>query len=438
MAKPRRLTAEYINSIPEAPATGGGYTLHPDIGRGSISNLKLRTTSTGAKAWVLSARFPSKPKNPTLRSIGKWPAIKLDEARETAAEWNRLIARGTDPQEQVKTQKREERAKQEALAREEASKRAGTFANAAELFIDKRVSKLRTGKDVARVIRQDLIRRWGKLPVCGVSKTDAIELLEDAEKVQGAHAARRAFTYANVLFGWLLEREDSARPTYGITANPCAGVRPDRFIAKAEPRQRTFTPSEIRLLWRAGEETPYPVGPYLRLLLILGVRRNELADSTWDEFDLKAATWKLSEKRTKNNEARIIPLPSMAVRILESLPRFAGPYTFSSTGGRSPWLDYDAIKRRIDARITALNGGIPIDNWRLHDARRTMRTNLSAIPTISPIVAELMIGHHQQGLLKVYDQHRYTDEMRAGFEAWAARLRAIVEPQPDNVVELRA
>jgi hypothetical protein len=66
-----------------------------------------------------------------------------------------------------------------------------------------------------------------------------------------------------------------------------------------------------------------------------------------------------------------------------------------------------------------------------------MRTNLSAISMISPLVAELMIGHAQRGVLAVYDVHRYADEQRAGFEAWASRLRSIVEPQPDNVVAFR-
>ena len=51
-----------------------------------------------------------------------------------------------------------------------------------------------------------------------------------------------------------------------------------------------------------------------------------------------------------------------------------------------------------------------------------MRTNLSAIPSISPIVAELMIGHRQQGSRPVYDQRRYGTEQSAGFEAWSCAV----------------
>ena len=65
-----------------------------------------------------------------------------------------------------------------------------------------------------------------------------------------------------------------------------------------------------------------------------------------------------------------------------------------------------------------------------------MRTHLSALP-VSGVVAELMIGHAQLGIRAVYDRFSYQDEQRSGFELWAARLRDIVEPPPENVVVLR-
>src|SRR5262249_5973620 len=145
----------------------------------------------------------------------------------------------------------------------------------------------------------------------------------------------------------------------------------------------------------------------------------------------------LPDTRVKNAEPRLIPLPKMAVEILRTLPRFDGSSVFTASG-RLPINGFSKLKRTVDAKITKLNGGVPIASWRFHDLRRTMRTNLSAIPTISPIVAELMIGHRQQGVLAVYDQHRYLEEQRAGFEAWCARLRAITTPTPDNVLKLRA
>jgi integrase len=441
-ASPRRLGNDYVAALPAAPRKDGKptYVLHPDIGRGNVENLRLRVTSGGTKAWVLSARFPSNPRNPTLRRIGPWPDIKLDEARDVAVRWNALIRKKIDPQDQAEAEVRAERDKRETAAREEARKRTGTFANVAEAYIAKRVAKMRSSRDVANLIRRALVKRWGGTPVTEISKTDVIDMLEDIEGASGTYAAHQAFSHGRTLFTWLLEREDPKRPTLGITANPFIGVRPDKFISERKPRQRVLTDREIRLIWKAteGESTAvYPTGQFVRLLLILGVRRNELARATWPEFDLQKATWQLADTRVKNEETRVIPLPQMALDILNALPRFTGgPYLLTASGGRAPWTSYDFSKKAVDRKVADLNGGQPINNWRFHDLRRSMRTGLSAIPTISPIVAELMIGHRQQGLAKIYDLHAYGAEQRAGFEAWCARLRTIVEPQPDNVVAL--
>jgi hypothetical protein len=66
--------------------------------------------------------------------------------------------------------------------------------------------------------------------------------------------------------------------------------------------------------------------------------------------------------------------------------------------------------------------------------KTNMRTRLWALP-IPDEVRELMIAHRPSGLHQTYDLHRYRDEKRRGFQLWADRLLAIVEP-PANVVQL--
>jgi integrase len=74
-------------------------------------------------------------------------------------------------------------------------------------------------------------------------------------------------------------------------------------------------------------------------------------------------------------------------------------------------------------------------SFRLHDLRRTVRTKLASL-RVSDAVPEMVIGHGRKGLQRVYDQHRYVDEMREALELWASRLRDIVTPPPENVVQL--
>ena len=100
----------------------------------------------------------------------------------------------------------------------------------------------------------------------------------------------------------------------------------------------------------------------------------------------------------------------------------------AAPGIRSFALYKDAT---IDPRASRLT------NRRFHDLRRTARTNLASLG-VSPFIAELVIGHQQKGVHKVYDVHRYQAEKREALERWANRLRDIVTPPPANVVALKA
>jgi len=120
------------------------------------------------------------------------------------------------------------------------------------------------------------------------------------------------------------------------------------------------------------------------------------------------------------------------------MPRFSGPFTFSTTYGKRPISGFGKIKAALDRRIAKLNGDQPMAPWRLHDLRRSARTNWSAISSISPLVAELLLGHRQRGIAAVYDRHSYQLEQKAALEAWSQRLISIVSPahDADNVVVL--
>jgi hypothetical protein len=94
------------------------------------------------------------------------------------------------------------------------------------------------------------------------------------------------------------------------------------------------------------------------------------------------------------------------------LPRFnTGKHLFSTTFGERPANGFSKAKERIDEIV----GDMP--HWVIHDLRRTMPTNLSALP-MADNVRELMIAHAQPGMHQVYDQYSYLEEKRAGFGLW--------------------
>jgi integrase len=207
--------------------------------------------------------------------------------------------------------------------------------------------------------------------------------------------------------------------------------------------------NELRLMWNAADAMGYPYGPLFRLLALTGQRKSEVAEARWSEFDLKVKLWTIPAERMKADAAHAVPLSDDVIALLKSLPRFHhGDHLFSTTFGKKAVNGFSKAKGRVDelmlveARALAKCHGddpakVKLDEWRIHDIRRTMRTGLSALP-VSDMVRELVIGHTRAGLHKVYDQYAYLDEKRQALELWAARLRSIVTPPPDNVVALAA
>ncbi|MGO8426168.1 site-specific integrase, partial [Rhizobium ruizarguesonis] len=67
-------------------------------------------------------------------------------------------------------------------------------------------------------------------------------------------------------------------------------------------RDRTLSRYEIRLVWLASGKIGWPFGPLLRLLLLTGQLRDEVASSQRPEFDLGAdvPAWTIPKERAKN------------------------------------------------------------------------------------------------------------------------------------------
>jgi integrase len=281
---------------------------------------------------------------------------------------------------------------------------------------------LRRGREVENEMRREF-KAWEKRPIADIDRADVIALVEAVAR-RSPWQAHHMLSYASRFFNWCIERG-----IYGLEVSACAGIRPSRLIGRKEPRQRVLDDDEIRAVWTACSD--YPFGSLVRMLLLTGQRRSEVAGMRWSEIDLAKRVWTIPSTRAKSGAAHVVPLTDAVIELLESLPRFQrGDHVFSATLGVKPINGFSKYKQRLDTRVK-------IAPWVLHDLRRTMRTRLSGLP-VPDLVRELVIGHTQKGLHRVYDQHAYLDEKGRALELWSARLREIIEPAPVNVIKLKA
>jgi integrase len=455
---PKRLTDKAVRRL-GAPAKGSGDLIVFDSG---ATGLGLKVTPTGKRVWFLWLKYPGQ-KYQSARTLGIFPAMKVGAARAKAELWYAQVKQGIDPAEI----ERQEREKAEAARRAEMLSRQNTFAVYAEAYIAGRTNRRAT--DDGAEIRRSLIPTLGPKPLHEITPRDCRELMA---KLRG----RSPFT-ARAAWGHLTGILKQACFEELIPASPMASLDKKLIFkgAKLGPRQRVLTDEEVFAFWRGAGRLGYPFAPFFRLLLLTGVRLNELAKARWSELNpdmrrlireaaktRKAVdwatipdnikTWTVPRERFKSDSEHVIPLSDDACAILEALPRFgACDFLFSANGKTAMWVN-DKHKKKVDRRMLrtlramARRRGddpkhVKLEGWINHDLRRNFRSGLAALD-IPDDVAELALGHAKQGLQRIYNQHRYEPQIRAAMIKWATRLRTIVEPapvtSPDNVVSLRA
>src|SRR5690606_2366163 len=117
-------------------------------------------------------------------------------------------------------------------------------------------------------------------------------------------------------------------------------------------RDRILSEDELKRVWRATETIGWPFGPLVRLLLLTGQRRGEVASMRWSDIDLDQKVWLIPKERSKNGQPHEVPLSDMVLGILRELPRVAGSggFVFSTTG-KTPVGGFSRAKARIEKAV---------------------------------------------------------------------------------------
>jgi integrase len=395
-----------------------------------------RPGKAGRIAFILYARYASSPASPTRRVLGQYGPLTLEQARDKADAWRKLIDKGIDPA-----------TAEEEARREEQEEQGRTFGAVAEKFIAHvKRNKERKAVEVERDLRNEFIKPWGTRPIASIGPRDVAAVIERTVRRGKLARAHNLFGHIRRLFRW-------AVPLY-VEHSPCALLSPKNLIGERVRRERILTDHELRALWRATARMGYPFGPLYRLLLLSGLRLSEACEARWDEINFKNRIWEIPSARMKKTgrEAKphLVPLTDAILQVLKTIPRVEGrEFLFSAGTAPLKASHFSKPKRRLDQRmlrtlqaLARKNGGDParvtLPEWDNHDLRRVVRSHMSAL-RIPEEVREAVLAHARPGIKGTYDLHDYADEKREALTLWAARFQSIVEPSlTANVVALKA
>jgi integrase len=186
-------------------------------------------------------------------------------------------------------------------------------------------------------------------------------------------------------------------------------------------RDRVLSESELRAVWLASDPAT-DFGAIVRLLILLGQRREEVGGMLWSELDLDRALWRLPGSRTKNHRLHDVPLPTQAVAILAACRRLeARDAVFGRSRHGDGFGGWSNCKRELDAAVN-----LPV--WKLHDLRRSAVTHMAEIG-VDPSIIEAVVNHisgARAGVAGVYNHAKYATPKRAALQRWADHVDRIV------------
>jgi integrase len=379
----------------------------------ALPGFGLRLRAGGKRTWIVQYRVGAKQRRVTLGTI---ETLVAEEARKRAKSALSKVHLGRDPQ----LEKAEARAQS-----------AVTLGAIVERYLEERASKRLRPRTLAEVTRS-LREHWKPLhavPLTKLTRVAVAAQLGRIAKERGQIAANRSRAYLSTLYAWAIAE--------GLTdSNPIVGTNK---AAEEISRDRVLSDQELRLVWSCAGEGDYSV--IVRLLILTGQRREEVAAMRWSELDFDKNLWRIWAERTKNGLPHDLPLPIQAVEILKAHGRQEGrDLVFGSREG--PFQGWSRAKGSLDSRILAElkreGENAKLQRWRLHDIRRTVATRMIELGVL-PHVVEAVLNHisgHKAGVAGVYNRAAYTAEKRQALDLWAAHVVAVTKGTASNVVSL--
>lgn len=387
------------------PPASGAVDYFDDLTPG----LSLRVTSKDVRTWTVFYR--DKNGRQKRLTLGRYPAVKLVDARELARDTHRSVAKGGDPVVEKK------------VARE-----ALTFGALAKTYIDDyaKPRKKSWGED-QRQIDADLLPKWKSRPAGDIKAEDLLAILNAKLRDGSPVAANRLRALVSRMFTFAAEQR-----LVPPTSNPVIGVKKP---TKESSRDRVLTHEEIRRIWNACDTQSAYVCAWFRLRLVTAQRGGELLQMRWQDIDAKSHFWSIPGEFVKNAHGHRVYLNDLARKVLETVPR----------SDKSVWVfptslmgDYKHVGRRLAqatrANIVTKSKGDPHGRDKVdirgHDLRRTAASLMASGGVPRFVISRILNHSDDKDITSVYDRYSYDPEKKSAMEFWNRQLTAILKGKP--------
>ena len=369
----------------------------------------VTVSTAGTVTFRYDYRINSRRETLTIGRYGPG-GLSLARAREKCIDAKRAVSEGQSPAQEKQREKR----------RLSDAKTFQEFTD--EWYVGARMA------DSTRSMRKSILDR-DILPVFKsrlLSEISPDDLRDLCDKVKGRGAPATAIHVRDIIkqiYGFAILHGEKV-------ANPADDVGPSS-IATFVARDRALSPSEIRIMLKQLEYVAsYPtIKLGLRLILLTLVRKGELIHATWDEIDFENALWTIPKARMKAGKAHNIYLSQQALDIMIALRTCAGGSRYLLPSR------YDGDKCMSNATLNRVGQivverskakGLPIENFTVHDLRRTGSTILNELGFNSDWIEKCLAHEDGRSSRGIYNKAEYAEQRRHMLQEWADMVDAWV------------
>ena len=321
-----------------------------DVRDAELKGFGVRVLPSGGKRYFVHSQHEGRRVWKTVDDAG---SMSLDEARRHATELLAAIRRDEAPV--LPEERLFEAVAEEVFDRYGRRWKPGTL-QVNRAYLRSTILPRFAGMNIADIGRQDVQRWFASLHATPVAADRSAPIL--------SIIMRQAEIYGY-------------RPE---GSNPCAGIR--RYRRKG--RERFLSEAELNRLARVldGHEAKYPRrAAFIRLLLLTGCRKSEIATLEWSDY--REGRLFLRDSKTG---PRTVWLSSPARAVLDGLPR-EGRWVFPSPRHRAPMTS--AVFDKFWSRIRKEAG---VADVRLHDCRHTY-ASIAIMGGESVTTTARLLGH---------------------------------------------
>ncbi|MCR8999359.1 tyrosine-type recombinase/integrase [Rahnella perminowiae] len=359
--------------------------------------------------WRFRYRFAGKAR---AMWIGSYAELSLAKARETVKLLSARVSLGYD----VAGEKQERKA--DALAKMESDRNALRVSNLATEYFERQIlGRWKHPEILRRRIDKDINPNIGHLKADEVKPRHIDDMLQSI-------LARGAPTVANDVLRWTRRIFNYGIKRHALEVNPTAAFDLSDAGGQEKTRERYLDTEELKQLFTAMKRTKgFSIQNELtmKLLLLLCCRKMELCAARWEDIDFETAVWHLTG--TKNGDPIDIPLPPVGIEWLLQLKNMSlnSEWVLPARKMQNRMIPH-IVESTLPVALAKVKAEMPdVDNFTVHDFRRTARTHLASLG-VDPIVAERCLNHRIRGVEGIYNRHQYFDERKKALNLWAERL----------------